>query len=136
MSSGSSTSPDLQNSRETLRCDDEQAESTDLADTPTVDLIKPVAGEQQQQQQETRDDSDSCKLDHLGPMIIGTDGSIQRVANWNTMLKVEQEQAIRLIAKRNQKRLAVLRAQPENDENVKLDIDSDKAASCVVGLLR
>ena len=51
----------------------------------------------------------AAPLDHLGCMIVNTDGSLSRIPNWNEMTKSEQEMAVRLITKRNKARLAVLR---------------------------
>jgi hypothetical protein len=48
----------------------------------------------------------ALKLDYLGPIVINTDGSTSRIANWAEMNAEEQEKTSRLIAKRNQKRLA------------------------------
>jgi len=45
-------------------------------------------------------------LDHLGPIVINSDGSTSRIANWTEMNPAEQEKTARLIKKRNQKRLA------------------------------
>jgi hypothetical protein len=48
---------------------------------------------------------------HLGPVIVNTDGTLRRIANWDTMTPVEQADTWRIIAKRNRERLAVLQAQ-------------------------
>mmetsp|Transcript_23328 Transcript_23328/g.27446 ORF Transcript_23328/g.27446 Transcript_23328/m.27446 type:complete len:245 (+) Transcript_23328:73-807(+) len=48
---------------------------------------------------------DSVKLDNLGPIVLNTDGTTSRIANWNQMTIKEQENASRLIAKRNKKRI-------------------------------
>ena len=66
---------------------------------------------------QTVDYSNCFKLDQLGPMIINTDGSIQRVSNWNELTQEEQDRTFRLICARNQKRLAILKAQAEIPEN-------------------
>ena len=44
------------------------------------------------------------KLDHLGPIVINTDGSTSRIANWSQMAPQEQANTARLIARRNKKR--------------------------------
>lgn len=44
-------------------------------------------------------------LEHLGPVVINSDGSTSRISNWETMTERERENAARLIAKRNKKRL-------------------------------
>ena len=44
-------------------------------------------------------------LDQLGPVVVNTDGTLSRITNWPTMTDGEKENAKRLIAKRNIKRL-------------------------------
>ena len=48
------------------------------------------------------------KLDHLGPIIVNIDGTLQRIANWTEMNETEQASAVRLITARNKKRLQAL----------------------------
>ena len=50
------------------------------------------------------------KLDALGPIVINSDGSSSRITNWPTMTEAEQQNTMRLVAKRNKKRLATLNA--------------------------
>lgn len=61
------------------------------------------------------------KLDELGPIIIGEDGSMQRISNWNSLSDMEKKNALRLIAKRNKDRLQRLQEaeqqqQQQNEE--------------------
>ena len=51
------------------------------------------------------------KLDHLGPMVVGQDGTLSRVSNWDQMTEMEQKSALRVLGKRNKLRLEALRAQ-------------------------
>lgn len=51
------------------------------------------------------------KLDALGPMVINTDGTVSRIANWAQLSDVERERTLRLIAKRNKQRIERLEAQ-------------------------
>jgi predicted Fe-S protein YdhL (DUF1289 family) len=44
-------------------------------------------------------------------MLVNTDGTLARVANWESMAEDERERTIRIVAKRNAKRLEVLRAE-------------------------
>jgi len=53
------------------------------------------------------------KLDHLGPIILNVDGTISRINNWDQMIEREQKMALRMIAKRNKERRAVLLKQEE-----------------------
>ncbi|KAH7321218.1 hypothetical protein B0I35DRAFT_428823 [Stachybotrys elegans] len=52
----------------------------------------------------------TVKLDHLGPLVVNTDGTLARVANWEHMTEFERRNTLRVLGKRNQERLAVLRA--------------------------
>lgn len=52
-------------------------------------------------------------LDHLGPAIVGEDGTLRRIANWDRLSDQEKKVAWRRIAARNNQRLAVLRAQED-----------------------
>jgi predicted Fe-S protein YdhL (DUF1289 family) len=49
-------------------------------------------------------------LDNLGPMVVGRDGTVSRIANWGEMTALERENTLRVLGKRNQLRLANLRA--------------------------
>lgn len=52
-------------------------------------------------------------LDHLGPMVVNKDGSLSRIANWETMSEKERKNTLRVLGKRNQLRLGELKGQPE-----------------------
>jgi hypothetical protein len=54
---------------------------------------------------------EAVSLDHLGPVVVGTDGTLARIANWAQMTPPEQAVTQRRIAERNNARLATLRAQ-------------------------
>jgi predicted Fe-S protein YdhL (DUF1289 family) len=49
-------------------------------------------------------------LDNLGPMVVGRDGTISRIANWHEMTDIERQNTLRVLGKRNQLRLGNLRA--------------------------
>ncbi|KAK3304007.1 uncharacterized protein B0T15DRAFT_535234 [Chaetomium strumarium] len=49
-------------------------------------------------------------LDNLGPMVVGRDGTVSRIANWAEMSEIERQNTLRILGKRNQLRLANLRA--------------------------
>jgi hypothetical protein len=49
------------------------------------------------------------KLDHLGPMVVNVDGTLSQIGNWVQMTDSEKENTMRIIGKRNQKRLAALK---------------------------
>ena len=45
------------------------------------------------------------EVDHLGPVVVNTDGTLSRITNWQAMTEDEKSTAKRLIAKRNVRRL-------------------------------
>lgn len=49
-------------------------------------------------------------LDGLGPMVVGRDGMLSRIANWGDMTELERTNTLRVLGRRNQLRLANLRA--------------------------
>lgn len=55
-------------------------------------------------------------LDKLGPMVVGRDGTVSRIANWPEMTELERQNTLRILCKRNQLRLANLRAGRPADE--------------------
>lgn len=48
-------------------------------------------------------------LDKLGPMVVGRDGTLSRIANWHEMSEFERQNTLRILGKRNQLRLKSLR---------------------------
>jgi predicted Fe-S protein YdhL (DUF1289 family) len=64
-------------------------------------------------------DGASVKLDHLGPIIIGTEGAVGRISNWNALSEGEQNVALRRIAKRNKARIQQLTSKQGGGEGGK-----------------
>ena len=60
---------------------------------------------------------EKLSMEHLGPIIINTDGSLRRIDNWDKLSKEEQDRSFRLIAARNKKRIEILK-QKEQQEQV------------------
>ncbi|KAI0998826.1 hypothetical protein K3495_g9370 [Podosphaera aphanis] len=58
----------------------------------------------------------SVSLDHLGPIVVGTDGTMSRISNWDQMTEMEQKNTLRIISKRNQVRLEARRAEVKDGE--------------------
>lgn len=59
---------------------------------------------------------EAVTLDHLGPVVVNSDGSLSRISNWEQMSEQEQKITKRRIAKRNVERLR----QFEGDEQLKV----------------
>lgn len=53
------------------------------------------------------------KLDHLGPMVVNVDGTLSQIGNWQQMSEIEKRNTLRVLGKRNQKRLEALREKGE-----------------------
>ncbi|CEL62001.1 hypothetical protein RSOLAG1IB_04752 [Rhizoctonia solani AG-1 IB] len=56
----------------------------------------------------------SISFDKLGPMIVNSDGTLSRIANWPELTPAEQKNTIRVLSKRNQLRTSMF-AQAEAD---------------------
>ena len=46
------------------------------------------------------------KVDRLGPIVVNKDGSLSRITNWLEMSTGEQERTLKVVAKRNKKRMS------------------------------
>lgn len=55
----------------------------------------------------------TVKLDELGPMVVNTDGTVSRIANWENMAEAEKERTLKILGKRNKLRLEKLSAEDE-----------------------
>ncbi|KAL4978160.1 hypothetical protein BDW66DRAFT_25616 [Aspergillus desertorum] len=47
---------------------------------------------------------DGVKLDHLGPLVVNSDGTLSRIANWAQMTEIEKRNTLRVLGKRNKER--------------------------------
>ncbi|KAF1349090.1 hypothetical protein BDV97DRAFT_279757, partial [Delphinella strobiligena] len=47
-------------------------------------------------------------FDHLGPIVVNTDGTMSRITNWDKMAPIEKENTMRILGKRNKSRLEAL----------------------------
>lgn len=65
-------------------------------------------------------DGDSIGMPELGPIIINSDGTTRRIANWDILSPQERESSWRLISARNKKRIGLLkqRLQQEQEQNL------------------
>lgn len=52
---------------------------------------------------------EGVKLDHLGPMVVNKDGSLSRIANWDSMSAREKKVTLKRLGERNQLRLGNLK---------------------------
>ncbi|KAJ5570816.1 hypothetical protein N7535_004476 [Penicillium sp. DV-2018c] len=84
-------------------------------DTPRKEpLYLPAAGDADNIKFDMSGGGATVKLDHLGPMVVNADGTLSQIGNWKQMSDIERENTLRVLGKRNQKRLEALRAK-ENE---------------------
>lgn len=60
---------------------------------------------------------DGVKLDHLGPLVVNTDGTLARISNWAQMTEIERKNTLRILGKRNKERMAKLKAQAGEEQS-------------------
>ncbi|EKM53624.1 uncharacterized protein PHACADRAFT_260076 [Phanerochaete carnosa HHB-10118-sp] len=68
-----------------------------------LSLPPPPAGEEPTPKLEV---GSQMKFDALGPLVVNSDGTLSRIANWPNMTSLERERTIRVLTARNQIRLA------------------------------
>lgn len=74
-------------------------------------LPLPAPPTDQTQQLDVSGGGGSIKLDHLGPLVVNQDGTLSRIANWEHMTEIERRNTLRVLGKRNQLRMAALKAE-------------------------
>ncbi|KAG8800528.1 hypothetical protein FRC17_006849 [Serendipita sp. 399] len=52
----------------------------------------------------------TIKMDNLGPMVVNSDGTLSRIANWQEMSDIERVRTLKVLLKRNQIRLETIAA--------------------------
>ncbi|RSH79284.1 uncharacterized protein EHS24_001324 [Apiotrichum porosum] len=58
----------------------------------------------------------AVKLDALGPVLVNSDGTLSRVANWADMNELERERTVRILVKRNKVRMTKLAASVDGEK--------------------
>lgn len=64
---------------------------------------------------------DGVKLDHLGPLVVNTDGTLARITNWAQMTEGERKTTLRVLGKRNRERIERLKAKAAEEESSKAE---------------
>lgn len=59
---------------------------------------------------------ETIRFEEMGPVIINTDGTTRRIANWDQLTKHEQEVSWRRISKRNEQRRKILLEEQQKNE--------------------
>lgn len=62
----------------------------------------------------------TVKLDHLGPLVVNSDGTLSRIANWASMAESEKERTLRILSKRNMLRQEKLKSEEGETGHEKL----------------
>ncbi len=59
---------------------------------------------------------DSISMTELGPIIVNADGTLRRIENWSKLTKQEQANTMRIVTRRNKKRLEALKELQKEEE--------------------
>ncbi|KAH9868890.1 hypothetical protein J1614_007965 [Plenodomus biglobosus] len=63
------------------------------------------------------DINSTIKLDAMGPLVVNKDGTLSRIANWDTMAEIERQNTLRILGKRNMlRREGLEKAQAAREE--------------------
>ncbi|KAI0087693.1 hypothetical protein BDY19DRAFT_952666 [Irpex rosettiformis] len=46
-------------------------------------------------------EGETMKFDELGPMVVNSDGTLSRIANWQNMTEGERERTVKVLVARN-----------------------------------
>ncbi|KAL1746634.1 hypothetical protein HDZ31DRAFT_33841 [Schizophyllum fasciatum] len=65
-------------------------------------LLEDKAADEGAAPQITVDGTKVPLLDELGPMVVNSDGTLSRIANWADMTEAERKNTLRVLSKRNQ----------------------------------
>lgn len=86
-----------------------QAEDSKTQGQPLALPAVPAEGSKEETHELRVDDAANVvKLDHLGPMVVNSDGTLSRIHNWANMTDSERERTAKVLGKRNKSRLAAL----------------------------
>lgn len=94
-----------------------KAEEPPLALPPT----NPNGGSGGAEESRTLRVGESLDFEELGPIIINSDGTTRRIANWDDMTAQEQQVTWKRIAARNKRRLEELKSRAEGGSGEAVD---------------
>lgn len=100
-------------SADSTKPDNEPVETSKSEAPHKTPLALPEAPHDSATQLDMSNGSTTVKLDHLGPIVVNVDGTMSRISNWDNMADIEKKNTLRIISKRNQERLEVLRAKED-----------------------
>jgi hypothetical protein len=90
--------------------------ASEVTDQPNSELLQLPPSDPNNSNVQTLQFGQAMKLDHLGPIIINTDGTTRRIDNWDTLSEREKETTWRRIKKRNAERREMLEAKLKEEE--------------------
>eukprot|EP00525_Craspedostauros_australis_P001743 CAMPEP_0198112096 /NCGR_PEP_ID=MMETSP1442-20131203/3992_1 /TAXON_ID= /ORGANISM="Craspedostauros australis, Strain CCMP3328" /LENGTH=144 /DNA_ID=CAMNT_0043768765 /DNA_START=36 /DNA_END=470 /DNA_ORIENTATION=+ len=70
---------------------------------------------------------ETIRFEEMGPIILNTDGSARRIANWDTLTQHEKDTTWRRISQRNEKRRLILLQQQQEAEAAAAAADAGDA---------
>ncbi|KAG5976695.1 hypothetical protein E4U58_000028 [Claviceps cyperi] len=97
---------------------DPNATSTTSTDSTNTPALLPSPSDGTTTTLNVSGDGSTVKLDHLGPLVVNTDGTMSRIGNWAQMSSIEKENTLRIMGKRNKQRLEVLKKKAGKDSGV------------------
>jgi hypothetical protein len=84
--------------------------SSDTPPKPTLGLPSPEDIQESGIQLDVSGEGSTVKFDSLGPIVVNQDGSLSRISNWEQMTEIEKKNTLRILVKRNNRRLEALKA--------------------------
>lgn len=109
-----SNAPDSTSQQQTAQPRDSQQNAPDTQSPPGAPLPLPEPSSDATQ---LSVNGEGVKLDHLGPLVVNKDGSLSRIANWDSMAEIERQNTLRILGKRNQLRLSNLKSEGKGEGN-------------------
>lgn len=85
--------------------------------TPQAPLPLPLPTTAPSPQLDLSTGAGTVKLDHMGPLVVNKDGTLSRIANWESMAEIERQNTLRILGKRNQLRREGLAESAKREAN-------------------
>ncbi|KAG6160574.1 hypothetical protein E4U24_003056 [Claviceps purpurea] len=93
------------------------APSTTSAESINKPALLPSPSDGETTTLDVSGEGSTVKLDHLGPLVVNTDGTMCRIGNWAQMSSIEKENTLRILGKRNKQRLEVLKKKKAEEDS-------------------
>ena len=97
----------------------EASNSHDTGDTPAIPLLPEASGDPNIPSIKL---GETIRFEEWGPIILNTDGTTRRIANWDNLTEQEKKVTWRRISKRNEeRRLALLEQMKEKQDEEQIE---------------